>query len=237
MSGDHPRRRSARDGASRDDRRRQSGEDGTIPGPIRFAAAAATLGGALIVFLPEHAPGIVQLVLVSVAAGAGLHALSSHVPQTGWLSPFKWLSPFADPARPTRRRHGSDEMHSIRSRLAGRRQTVPGCAPLPPDAIRLLQPVIAGALGVDPSNRRQMTRARDRLSTSTWSILTAEPLARPYWFRTLRPNQWEAAEVVHDVLDELERLPTDARLPSYVTELRAANASRDEDTAPRPRDP
>lgn len=236
MSGGDPRHRSARDGASGGHGRRRSG-DGAIPGPVRFAAAAAALGGALIVLLPEHAPGIVQLVLLSVAAGAGLHALSSRVPQTGWLSPFKWLSPFADPSRPPRRRHGSDEMDSIRSRLAGRRQTVPGSAPLPPDAIRLLQPVIAAAMGVDPSSRRQMIRARDRLSTSTWSILAAEPLARPYWFRTLRPNQWDAAEVVHDVLDELERLPTDARLPSHVNELRAGGASRDENTAPEPRDP
>lgn len=216
---------------------RRSGGDDAMPGPVRFAAGAATLGGALIVLLPQHAPGIVQLVLVSIAAGAGLHVLSSHVPQTGWLSPFRWLSPFADPGPPTRRRHGSDEMDSIRSRLAGRRQAVRGAAPLPPEALRLLQPVIAAALGVDPSNRRQMLRARERLSTSTWSILAVEPLARPYWFRTLRPDQWETAEVVHDVLDELERLPTDARLPAHVNELRTADPPRDPDIASPRRDP
>lgn len=202
-----------------------------------FAAAVVTLGGILIALLPQHALGIVQLVLLSIAAGAGLHALSIHVPQTGWLSPFKWLSPFADPARPARRRHGSDEMDSIRSRLAGRRQTIQGSAPLPPEAIRLLQPVIQTTLGVDPSDRRQMMRARNRLSTATWSILAAAPLVRPYWFRTVRPNQWEVAEVVHDVLDELERLPEDARLPSHVNELRAQDTSRGAISEPPPRDP
>lgn len=208
-----------------------------VPGPVRFAAAAVTLGGGLIVLLPRHAPGIVQLVLLSVAAGAGLHALASHVPHTGWLSPFKWLSPFAASARPTRRRHGSDELDSIRSRLGGRRQTIQGSPPLPPEALRLLQQVIAATLGVDPSDRRQMIRARSRLSPKTWAILAARPLVRPYWFRTVRPNQWEAAEVVHDVLDELERLPDSARLPAHVTEARAQDTSRDTISEPPPRDP
>jgi len=185
----------------------------SLPGPGRIAAATAAIGGLLIVAIPEHASAFVQLGLVTVATGAALHALSSQVPPSGWISPFKWLSPFAEATRPAPRRHGSDEIESIHARLSDRRQRIAGAPPLPPDALRLLRPVIAASAGVDPTDRREMAAARRRLSSVAWSILATEPLRRPSWFRTVRPNAWEVTDVVHDVLDELDELPESAHGP------------------------
>lgn len=184
---------------------------GRAPGPAAVAAAATAIGGLLIVALPRQASGIVQLVLVTIAAGAALHALGTHVPPAGWLSPFKWLSPFAGPDRAKLRQHGSDEIDSVRARLAARRQRTEGGPPLPPDTLRLLRPVLETALDVDVTDPSDMADARRRLSPAAWSVLATEPLPRSYWFRTVRPNEWEVAEVVHEILDEIDELPLAAR--------------------------
>lgn len=175
--------------------------------PANVAAAALVLGGVLTVAFPQHALGITQLVLVTIAAGAGLYALAANVPPTGWISPFKWLSPFGGDRRPERRMHGSDEIESIRSKLAGRRQRLEGAPPLPPDVLRLLRPLVAGSLEIDPDDKARLASVLPRLPPTTRAILTTEPLPRSYWLTTLRPNAWEVAEVVHEVLDELHRLP------------------------------
>lgn len=175
--------------------------------PANMAAAAVLIGGVLIVARPEHVLGVAELVLVTIAAGAGLYALAAHVPPTAWMSPFKWMSPFGGGPGPERRRHGSDEIDAIRSKLSDRRQRIAHGPPLPPDVLRLLRPVIADALDIDPDDVAQVAAAGRRLSPLAWSVLASDPIPRSYWLNTLRPNEWEVAEVVHEVLDELEHLP------------------------------
>lgn len=173
--------------------------------PGRIAAAAATIGGVLLVALPEHAVSVVQLVLVTVAAAAGLYALIVNV------SPAWWISPFDRAAGPKQDDGRSEEIDAIRSKLSGRRQPVENGPPVPTDVLRLLKPLIGTALereGLDPRDERHREAARARVSPLTWAVLTSTPLAEPRWFRTRRPDERTSAEVVHRVLDDLDRLET-----------------------------
>ena len=77
---------------------------------------------------------------------------------------------------------------------------------MPPATLRLLKPLIASALDLDPDDEPHQGSARGPVSPLTWAVLTSEPLQRPYWFRTLRPDEREVAQTVHCVLDELDRL-------------------------------
>lgn len=174
--------------------------------PANVAAAAVTIGGVLVVAAPQHAVSIAQLVLVTVAAAAGVYSLAVNVPATGWISPFKWMSPFHGSARPGRDGRGSGEVDAIRSKLSGRRQPIENGPPLSPDTLRLLKPVITAALDIDPTDEAQLISARDVLSPLAWAVLTGDPLTEPYWLRTVGPDEREVAEVVHAVLDEIDRL-------------------------------
>ena len=89
--------------------------------PPELAAATLFLGGLLVALAPGHVLAIAELTLVTLAAGACVYALSSNVPPTGWISPFKWLSPFGGERRSERRSHGADEIEGIRARLGCRR--------------------------------------------------------------------------------------------------------------------
>ncbi len=177
--------------------------------PPELAAATLFLGGLLVALAPGHVLAIAELTLVTLAAGACVYALSSNVPPTGWISPFKWLSPFGGERRSERRSHGADEIEGIRAKLGGRRQRLSAAPPLPPDVLRMLQPLIAATLDMDAGDPAELEAAHHRLSDRAWSILAAEPLPRPYWLATVRPNPWEVAAVVTDVLDELHRVSTD----------------------------
>lgn len=181
--------------------------------PGNVAAAAVLIGGVLATVLPQHAMSIVQLVIVTVAVSTGLYALAVHVPSAGWISPFKWMSPFGRAAYPGRRRRRSDELRSIRLKLSGRRQPIENGPPMPPVTLRLLKPLIASALDLDPSEEPPPPSARGRVSPLTWAVLTSQPLRRPRWFRTLRPNEREVTQTVHSVLDELDRLKAGASDP------------------------
>lgn len=172
------------------------------------AAATLFLGGLLLALAPGYALPIVELVLVTLAGGACVYALSANVPPTGWISPFKWLSPFGGERRTERRLHGADEIEGIRAKLSGRRQRLPAAPPMPPDLLRLLQPLVAAALDIEEGDRAAQEAARHRVSDRAWSILVAEPLPRPYWIATVRPNPWEVAVVVTDLLSELEEVST-----------------------------
>lgn len=77
---------------------------------------------------------------------------------------------------------------------------------MPPDTLRLLEPIVAAAVDIDPEDPEQVAAALPRLSPLTGAVLASEPLVGPHWFRTRRPNQWEVAEAVHRILDELEAL-------------------------------
>jgi hypothetical protein len=171
--------------------------------PGNIAAGALVLGGVLIVVLPQHALSIVRLAIVTVAAAAGLYALAVQAPSTWWMSPFDRR------VRRERKSHGSNEMRWIRSRLAGPRKRIDDGPSLPADAVRLLQPLIRAGLereGLDPADESYLASARGLLSPPTWAVLTHDPLERPRWFRTLWPDERATAEIVHSVLDDIDRL-------------------------------
>ena len=170
------------------------------------AAAAVLIGGVLIVALPQHSVSIVQLVVVTVAAAAGLYALGANVPHTGWISPFKWRSPFSPGVRPGTAGQASDEMDSIRAKLSGRRQPIENGPAMPPEILRLLKPLIRIAHDLDPDDEAHQPPARGVLSPLTRAILTSDSLNESHWFRTLWSNEREVAEVVHSVMDDLDRL-------------------------------
>lgn len=181
--------------------------------PWNIAAGAVVIGGGLVFAMPQHVVGIVQLVIVTIAAAAGLYALAANVPPTGWMSPFKWMSPFSPRSAPATDGH-VDDLDVIRSQLAGRRQPVDGAPPMPAEALHLLKPLIAAMLDVPADEAARSDAARSRLSPLAWAILTTDPTRRPPWFRTLAPSEGEVAEVLHRVLDELEELAAAGLTPS-----------------------
>ncbi len=182
--------------------------------PSHVASGAALIGGAVIVALPHHVWTVVPVLLVSIAVAVAVHALAVHVPPAGWMSPFKWMSPFA-----TRDWAGWSEaprgdIDAIRSTLSGRRQRIPGGRALPPETLRLLKPCVVAALDADAEASGARWRGwRDRLSPTTLALVSAEPLRHPWWFHTLRPDPAQTAEVVHLVLDDLERVSSGAPAP------------------------
>lgn len=168
--------------------------------PANVAAAAVLIGGALVVALPGHATSIVRLVVLTTAAAVVVHAVASVVPEwtaTGW-------SPFGRAARREGETSASGEIDRIRSRLSGRRQRIGDGPPLPPETVRLLQPLIRVALEREGLGCGKL--ARTSLSPLTLAVLAADPLQRPNWFRTHRPDGRQVAEIVHGVLDDLDRL-------------------------------
>lgn len=175
-------------------------EHAVRPGSV--AAAAVLIGGLLVIVLPQHAGSIIRLVIVSAAAAAGLYALTLHAPAAWWASPLD--------RKPLRRgRRPADEVAVIRASLSGRRQRIAYGPPLPPETVRLLQPLIRGALeraGHDDPGEEGVESARRPLSPTAAAVLAAEPLSHPPWFRTVRPDARTTAAAVHRILDELDAL-------------------------------
>lgn len=179
--------------------------------PGGVAAAAVTLGGFGVIALPQHAATLVQLVLITVPAAIALFALSISVPEWGGV---RWLlSPFKRPSRTGATGWGTDELDRIRGDLSRRRQPIPDGTPLTPGALRVLQPLVRAALernGLNPDHREDLEVARKRVAPLTWAVLISEPLLWKNWYETLRPDEAQVAEVVHRVLDDLDRLSFDA---------------------------
>lgn len=174
--------------------------------PRNVAAAAVVIGGVLIIALPQYTLSIVQIVIVAGSVVAGIYALEVNVPTTGWISPFKWMSPFSRGAHPGKKSATPDEIRSILSKLTGWRQTLEHGPPMPPEALNLLRPLIRAGLDLDAENETDLAAARSVLSPLTWAVLTSDQSRQPYWFQMLPPNKREVAEAVHHILDELERL-------------------------------
>lgn len=179
--------------------------------PGNVGAAAVVIGGVLMVAFPGHAVAIVELVLVTAAAATALYALVLNVPPTGWMSPFKWMSPFTRKRLAVADGGASDELDLIRSRMSGRRRSVEGGPPLPPDTVRLLKPLIGAALDLDPGAETYPDSARTLVSPLTWAVFTGEAPTGSGWLHTLRPSEPDVAELVHAVLDDLDRLGPDTR--------------------------
>lgn len=171
------------------------------------AAAAVLIGGVVVVALPHHAASVARIVIVTVAAAAGLHALTVHVPAwtaTGWTA-----SPFDLGSGDATEENGSGEIDRVRSRFSGRRHPVEDGPHMPPQVLRLLQPLIRVALereGLDPGNEANAGAVRARLSPLAWAVWRADPLRPPPLFGSRRPDERRVADAVRQVLDEIETL-------------------------------
>jgi hypothetical protein len=177
--------------------------------PANIAAAAVMIGGLLSLLLPQHGATILRLVIVTIAAAAGVYALAVRAPPAWWKSPFDQVSN-------RRRREERDEIDWIRSKLVGPRQRITRGRAVPPETLRLLQPLIESALereGFDPADRTSIESARNLLSPLTAAVLASEPLKRGFQFRMVRPDAAATAVFVHAVLDDLERLSDGTRSP------------------------
>jgi hypothetical protein len=165
--------------------------------------ASVVLGGLLVIASPRHLPSIAQLVVATLAAAGGLF-VSIHL-----LRPAIWMSPFNPGDRPKGSGEVRTEIDRIRARLSGRRTVVARGVCLPPEVIRLLQPLIA-----ETAERVQCPPGR--VPPTCRAILQFESPAAPAAARERRPNEAEAAAVVHRVLDELDAL-TDPPSSSQAT--------------------
>ena len=196
-----------------------------LPRTGEIAAAVVLFGGLLLIAMPQHGSTILRVVLVALAAVAALWATGALLPEagvSGW-----WRSPFGSPdtgasARP------SGEIARIRAGLSGRRRRIPNGRPLPPDTIRMLQPLIAVALdraGLDADEETHRPAIRRALSPLAWSVLTSDLWYVPRWYETRRPDTHRVADIVRRVLDELERVAA------------GRSAAQADPRSPRPRAP
>ncbi len=174
------------------------------------AAGALALGGGLALALPQHVVSIAQLVILAVAASAGLRALASHVPATGLMYPLKWGSPFGDAGPAGRASAGGDEVARIRAALSRPRQRLSGAPDLPPEALRLLRPLLRSALELDRDAPVDPDRLPDSLSPAARAILTTEPLPHGSWVFLSRADERGVTETAHAVLDEVEHIAEEA---------------------------
>jgi hypothetical protein len=177
--------------------------------PGRTLAAAATVGGALVLVFPAYAVTVLQLLLVALAFLFAFEAIAQVVPE--WTGRGGWRSPFTGTGREIPHRRVSGGADRIEAVLAERRQPVPGGPWVPSGLLHLIQPRILSALarsGVDPSRPGAAAAARRRVSPETWALLAAEPLRRPSRYVTRRPSPRRVAEVVLRVLGDLDRLRT-----------------------------
>jgi len=157
------------------------------------AWAAVVLGGLLLIGSPRHLPSVAQLVVATLAAAGGLVAslrLTGHA---------IFMSPFNRGDRPGGAGEVRTEIDRIRARLSGRRVVVAPGILLPPEVIRLLQPLIA-----ETAERAGV--ALDRLPPRSRAVVRYASPEGGGPARGRRPNKVAAAAMVHAVLDELERL-------------------------------
>jgi len=158
-----------------------------------------------------------RVVVATAAVIVCLYALAANVPLTGWISPYRWMSPFGQGARSKRSRADVDEIDLIRSKLSNWRQPIENGPPLPPAVLRLLRPLIREALGLGPLEEVDQEGVDDLLSPLTRSILTSDPLERVHWIRMRPPDPTTVVNTVNLVLDELQRISevTDPHRPSF----------------------
>ena len=167
--------------------------------PRSVAWAAVVLGGLLLIGSPRHLPSIAQLVVATLAAAGGLFVA------VRLLRPAIWMSPFNPGDRPRSSGEVRTEIDRIRARLSGPRAVVAPGVFLPAEVVRMLQPLI-----VEMAERAQCPP--DRLPPACRAIASFEAPTTALATRARRPNEAEAALIVHRVLDELDTLV--GRLPS-----------------------
>ena len=184
--------------------------------PGDFVAPLVFGGGAIVVF-PQYALSFLQIVIVTMAVLAAIYALALNVPPTGWMSPFRLMSPFGGSKKKRRRGKGGDPMGLIRSDLGGWRQPMQFDPPMPPGTLRLLRPLIKEALDLGSEDEWALELARARLSPLSWAVLESGFSRRPFRLLWSPPNQREVSKAVMAVLDDIVRLTSgiDDPVPYY----------------------
>lgn len=191
------------------------GPDDEGSGPVSMlgapvAAAALVVAGGLILLHPQHAVTFLRLLLGTVAV-AGLGLLLHSVRQR--TRPFDSI--FERDGRSARlRSQAVPGLPAIEGSL--REATVPAYGtPLPPGARRRLFALAVTVLdrdGVDVLDPAQQAAAQARVSPLTWGVIVDElsrvGVPRPRGRRRTTPAA--TAEVVHAVLDDLQRLASGA---------------------------
>ena len=170
--------------------------------------------------LPQYGANVLRVVIVTIAAAVALYALGVAAPRAWWTSPFERMR------RGKRDALGADEVTAIRASLSGRRQRLRDGPLMPAEALRLLRPLILLALerqGLDMDDECAVEAAPPLVAPMTWAILKSDPLPWPRWHQTRRPNERDVAEVVHTVLDDLDRLASGGGGRSPHADLRSPN--------------
>ncbi len=172
--------------------------------PRPMASASLVLGGLLLVAAPAHAVSVAQLAVATVAAAGALFVVVRQ------LRPAVWMTPFNPRDRPRGDEDLRSEVDRLRTRLGGGRvQVAPGLA-LPPEVVRVLQPIVraelegaaGGVLAAPPSATLQ-------------AILRFESPDPRLRVRVRRGDEQAVSAVVHEVLDELDRLRSTTDSPLH----------------------
>lgn len=168
------------------------------PRTFVLASGLFLVGGVSVFFWPLSAIIVMKWLVGSLAVVTTLHVVTHTAPPVAWTSPFD--------------RNGDqigtpevDEVEWIRARLAGRRIRIGGDAvAVPPETLRLLRPLVEACLA---------RQGGAGLSPLARAVLHGDPTIRPGRWETIRPDTRAVAEIVHRVLDELERIDAE-RSPS-----------------------
>lgn len=178
--------------------------------PSAAAAASAVISGLIIAVWPQHAVSVVQIAVVTVAVAAALHATRTNGVRPGTDRPSdsplaRLMTPTALPALPSDLERTRFNLHSRRIRYRD--------VALPWGTAKQLRRTAAAALqrqGVDVDDPSHHAAARALVSPLTWTVLTHERY-KPR--KDLRGAGPKVAEIVHAVLDDIDRLTTTRRQP------------------------
>jgi hypothetical protein len=199
------------------------------------AASAALIGGVAVVVLPQHALTIVQLVLVTLAVAAAMGVVGlvfgDGVGAGRPRQHDRWArltSPFRRVRLPDETRSEPPEIERARNYLGGQRllvaapsasvgggQSSAGLPPMPPEVVRRLSRILRSSLyhqGVDPGVAAQQAS----LSQLSLAVLSVDlelgerdkqnPRDKRARRRYLAPDSHQVSQVVHAVLDDVDRL-------------------------------
>lgn len=160
-----------------------------------MVSAALVLGGLLLILSPRNALSIGQLAVATMAASGALFVVVRQ------LKPAVWMTPFNPRDRPASSSSDRSEIDRLQTRLAGDRVKVGPGLSLPPEVVRVLQPIVRSEL-----EAARGAPGHARPSPALQAILRFEsPDARPRE-RGRRGDERAVAEVVHQILDELDAL-------------------------------
>lgn len=175
--------------------------------PGMLIGAALVVGGIVAAIAPQHALTIAQVVVVTAAVTAALHVLQVNVTDLRGRRSRGSALDYAVVRRTPRNAPADLQItraHLERDRVAG------GSVALPHGTALQLSRAVATELerqGFDLADPAQRAAARALVLPTTWTMLTEDPRRSSGDTRSYLPadGPW-VADVVHTVLDDLDRL-------------------------------